>query len=134
MEIAIDISLSLSSDPVQVCFCFNADQNNDCSRQHYTEVKKGQTFKLSVVAVDQIGQPVSATIQTSLHFTESGLAEGQQAKIIPAECTNLTFNVVSPNKSESLSLYGSDGPCKDTELSSAAVEIHFLPCSCPIGL
>ena len=73
MEIVIDANLSLSSDPVRVCLCFNADQNNDCTHQHYTEVKKGQTFRLSVVVVDQIGQPVSATIQTFLHFTESGL-------------------------------------------------------------
>ena len=89
---------------------------------------------LTVVAIDQIGQPVRATIQTSLHFTESGLAEGQLARKVPAECTNLTFNVVSPHKSENLSIYALDGPCKDAELSSAVVEINFLPCSCPIGL
>ena len=125
---------SASSDPVQVCLCFNADRNNECTHQHYTEVKKGQTFTLPVVAVDQVGQPVSATIQTSLHFTESGLAEGQLAREIPTECTNLTFNIISSHKSENLSLYASDGPCKDAELSRATVDIHFLPCSCPIGL
>ena len=124
----------ISSDPVRMCLCFNDDQNNDCTHQHYTEVKKGQTFTLPVVAVDQVSQPVNATIQTSLHFTESGQAEGQLAREIPAECTDLTFNIVSPHKSEKLSLYASDGPCKDAELSSAKVEIHFLPCSCPIGL
>ena len=124
----------ISSDPVQVWLCFNVDQHNDFTHQYYTEVKKGQTFTLPVVAVDQVGQPVNATIQTSLHFTESGLAEGQLAREIPAECTNLTFNIISSHKSENLSLYASDGPCKDAELSSAAVEIHFLPCSCPIGL
>ena len=136
MEIMIDTNLSVSSDPVRMCLCFNADQNNtnDCTHQHYTEVKKGQTFTLSVVAVDQNGQPVSATIQTSLYFTENGLGEGQLARKIPAECINLTFNVFSPHVSENLSLYASDGPCKDTELSSAKIEIHFLPCSCPIGL
>ena len=134
LEIVIDANLSVSSDPVLVCLCFSGDQNNDCTHQHYTEVKKGQTFTLPVVAVDQIGQPVSATIQTSLHFTESGVAEGQLAREIPAECINLTFNIVSPHKSENLSLYALDGPCKDVELSSAVVEIHFSSCSCPIGL
>ena len=134
LETMIDTNLSVSSDPVRVCLCFNADQNNDCPHQHYTEVKKGQIFTLPVVAVDQVGQPVSATIQTSLHFTKSGLAEGQLAREIPAECTNLTFNIISPHKSENLSLYALDGPCKDAELSRATVEIHFLPCSCPIGL
>ena len=134
IEIVIDTNLSVSSDPVQVCLCLGADQNNDCPHQYHTEAKKGQTFTLPVVAVDQVGQPVNATIQTSLHFTKSGLAEGQLARKIPAKCTNLTFNVVSSHDSESLSLYASDGPCKDAELSSATVEIHFLNCSCPIGL
>ena len=133
-EFEASANLSVSSNPVRVCLCFNADQNNDCPHQHYTKVKKGQAFTLPVVAVDQVGQPVNATIQTSLHFTESGLAEGQLAREIPAECTNLTFNVVSPHKSENLSLYALDGPCKNAELSSATVEIHLLPCSCPIGL
>ena len=134
MDIVIDANLSVSSGPVRVCLCFNAYQNNDCRYQHYTEVKKGQTFTLPIVAVDQVGQPVSAIIQTSLRYTESGLAEGQLARRIPAECTNLTFNIVSPHESENLSLYASDGPCKDVEFSSAVEEIHFLPCSCPIGL
>ena len=129
-EIVIVANISVSSDPVRVCICFNSDQKNDCTHQYYTEIKKGR-----IVAVDQIGQPVSATIQTSLHFTESGLAKGQLAREIPAECTNLIFNVVSSHKSESLSLYASDGPCKDAEFSSATVKIHFLPCSsCLIGL
>ena len=130
----INTNLSVSSDPVRVCRCFNADQNNDCDHQYYTEIKKGQTFTLSVIAVDQNGQPISATIQTSLHFTESGLAEGQLARRIPAKCTNLTFNVVSRHVSENLSLYASDGPCKDAEFSRATIQINFLPCSCPIGL
>ena len=116
-----------SSQPAQVCFC---SSNKDSP----VRIKKGETFTLSVVAVDQIGQPVSATIQTSLHFTESGLAEGQLARKRPAECTNLTFNVASPHNFEILTLYASDGPCKDADLSRRTVEIHFLPCSCPIGL
>ena len=54
-----------------------------------SSVKKGEPFTLSVVAVDQIGRTVSAThtIQIALYFTESGLAEGQLARKIPAECT-----------------------------------------------
>ena len=61
-------------------------------------VKKGETFKVSLVAVvnDQIGSPVRGVIQTSLNFTESGLAEGQLTREIPGECTDLTFNIVSP--------------------------------------
>ena len=119
----------VSSLPVQVYLCTSIDPN-----QSNIAIKKGQTFTLSVVAVDQVGQPVNATIQTSLHFTESGLAEGQLARNIPAKCTNLTFNVLSPHSSENLTLYALDGPCRDADLSTTTIEIQFLPCSCPIGL
>ena len=122
----------MSSLPVQVCLCTSTEHN--CTNHSSIAVKKGETFTLSAVAVDQIGQPVHATIQTSLHFTESGLAEGQLARTIPAECTNLTFNVLSPHNPESLTLYASNGPCRDADLSRRTIEIHFLPCSCPIGL
>ena len=46
----------------------------------------------------------------------------------------MTFNVFSPHKSERLSLYASDGPCQDADLSTGTVEVYFLPCSCLIGL
>ena len=131
-EVLVDTNLSISSDPVRVCLCINDE--HDCTHQSHLKVKKGETFTVSLVAVDQIDQPVNATIQTSLNFTESGLAEGQLAREISAECTDLEFSVISPNNSENLTLYALDGPCKDADLSTRTIEIHFLPCSCPIGL
>ena len=125
-------NLSIASGPVRVCFCINDGHN--CTHQSYIEVKKGQTFTKSLTAIDQIGQPVDAIVESSLSFADSGLAEGQLARAIPPECTDLTFNIVSKHTSESLTLYASDGPCKDVEFSRATVEIRFLPCSCPIGL
>jgi hypothetical protein len=122
---------SVSSLPINVCLCSNEHIN--CADKHHVEVKKGKTFTLSVVAVDQIGRIVNGAIQTSLNFSESGLAEGQLTRDIHAECTDLTFNVVSPHSSEQLILYASNGPCKDAELSTSKIEIQFLPCSCPIG-
>ena len=130
-EVLVDTNLSISSDPVRVCLCINDE--HDCTHQSHLKVKKGETFTVSLVAVDQIGQQVNATIQTSLNFTGSGLAEGQLAREIPAECTDLEFSVFSPNNSENLTLYALDGPCKDADLSTRTIEIHFLPCSCPIG-
>ena len=130
-EVLVDTNLSISSDPVQVCLCIKDE--HDCTHQSHRKVKKGETFTVSLVAVDQIGQPVNATIQTSLHFTGSGLAEGQLARKISAVCTDLTFNVVSPHNSENLTLNALDGPCKDADLSKKTIKIHFLPCTCPIG-
>ena len=132
-------NVSISSGPVRVCFCTNnfSSSMHDCidqDRKLSKEVKKGEAFTVSLVAVDQVGQPVNATIQASLSLAESGLGEGQLAKNISAECTDFTFNVVSPHDTETLALYASDGPCRNVELSRATVEIKFLPCSCLIGL
>ena len=126
-------NVSISSGPTRVCLC-TGDILHDCTSQRHSKVKKGEMFPVSLVAVDQVGQPVSATIQASLNSTESGLAEGQLTKKISSECTNLTFNVVSPHDSETLVLYASDGPCGNVTLSRATVEIHFRPCRCPVGL
>ena len=130
-EVLVDTNLSISSDPVRVCLCIKDE--HDCTHQSHRRVKKGETFTVSLVAVDQIGQPVNATIQTSLSSTGSGLAEGQLARKISAVCTDLTFNVVSPHNSENLTLHALDGPCKDADLSKKTIKIHLLPCSCPIG-
>ena len=131
-------NVSISSGPVRVCFCTNFSSSmHDCTdqdRKLNKEVKKGEAFTVSLVAVDQVGQPVSATIQASLSSAKSGLGEGQLAKNISVNCTDFTFNVVSPHDCEILALYASDGPCRNVELSRATVEINFLPCSCLIGL
>ena len=126
----------LSSDPVKVCLCTDYKYNNiiSCSHQLHIEVKKGEAFNVSVVAIDQVEHPVDAIIHATLTFSHGGLSEGQMTNEIQGECTNLTFNVVSPHKKEILILYALDGPCKDADLSRRVVKIEFLPCSCPLGL
>ena len=137
-ELSSATNTSISSLPVRVCLCTNNEHDiGKCNNKTSIEVKKGHEFTLSVVAVDQVGQPVDAIIQAALRFTKrakSGLVEGQPTRDIISRCTNLTFNVVSSQRSEILTLHALDGPCKDVELSVTAVKIHFLPCDCPIGL
>ena len=46
---------TLASDPVRVCFCVN--NQHDCSYQHSSvNVRRGETFLVPVVAVDQINR------------------------------------------------------------------------------
>ena len=125
-------SSSISSLPARVCLCTNSQP--DCSYQKiYHTIKKGQSFSVIVSAVDQVGHLVGGTIQSILRFNGSGLAEGQLTRAIPAQCTELTFNIVSPQTREVLSLYASNGPCNDEEFSTLKLNIGFLPCSCPLG-
>ena len=130
-EVSIATNISISSSPVKVCLCIKNELN--CSHQAHKKVKKGETFKVILVAVDQVEHPVDAIIHASLKFPQSGLSEGQLTTEIQGKCTDLTFNVVSPHKYEKLTLYASDGPCKDAVHSNRVIEIQFRPCSCPIG-
>ena len=131
-NISATTTISISSGPVRVCLYVNGV--DDCLHHHQYYVRKGEAFMVLLAAIDQVGHPVSATIQASLSSAEGGLDEGQLARNISAKFTNITFNVISPHDSETLALYSSDGPCGNVELSKATIKVNFLPCSCPIGL
>ena len=124
---------SISSRPVKVCLCMDNNKHN-CTHDGRIEVKKGETFNVSLASIDQINHPVDGLIHASLNFTESAVASGQATREIPAKCTNLKFNVFSPHSTEKLTLYALDGPCRDVNLSKISIDINFLPCSCLIGL
>ena len=126
-------NLSISSGPVKVCHCDNEEYDCELNYTLSKAVRKGEVFTVSVVAVDQVSRRVNATIQSSLTHSESGLAEGQLSREIRDKCTDLSFSITSTQRQEELSLYASDGPCKDADLSILTYYIQFQPCECPIG-
>ena len=131
-HIITEFDTSISSRPVKVCLCINNKHN--CTHQRHIKVKKGESFNVSLASIDEIDHTVNGIIHVSFKSPGSAVASGQATRDIPAECTNLTFNVFSPYNSEQLILYALDGPCRDVTLSTLSLNIHFLPCSCPIGL
>ena len=127
-NIAMD---SIASPPVRVCFCDN-ESEPDCSYQPPPiKVKKGETFKVSLVAVDQVNHSVEANIISSLAHG-GGFSEGQQTQSVGRNCKDLTFNVFSQRDYESINLYA-DGPCGSSKPSIRKLDIQFLKCTCPIG-
>ena len=124
-------SESIASPPVRVCFCDN-ESEPDCSYQRPPiKVKKGETFKVSLVAVDQVNHSVEANIISSLAHG-GRFSEGQQTQSVGRICTDLTFNVYSQRDYEVINLYA-DGPCGSSQLSIRKLDIQFLDCTCPIG-
>ena len=123
---------TVSSDPIQLCFC--RDNLPNCTIQRkFVRAKKGKVFTISLVAIDQVNHTVNATIRSSLSSTLGGLGEDQSSQTITDSCSNVKFSVFSPlNMSETLILYA-EGPCKDAKLSQSEVDITFLPCTCPVG-
>ena len=123
---------SVASLPVRVCFCSDVGQVG-CSYQHPTiRVKKGETFTVSLVAVDQVNHTVEAEIVSSLSSSAGGFGEGQQTQMVKRRCTDVLFNVFSPFMSETINIYA-DGPCGSALLSTNHLTIHFMDCTCPVG-
>ena len=122
---------SVSSGPVQVMLCNNS-VHMDQSTVH---IKKGGPFKVYALAMDQVGNPVNATIHSSV-VTESRvgrLKEGQTEQTVGNQCTQLEYKVFSQDSSAQLELYA-DGPCTNLGISRKVINITFLPCICAIGL
>ena len=120
----------ISSDAVRVCFC---QAKPNCSYKPPTiSVMKGEEFNVSVIAVDQVDQPVEATISVALS-SKYTLAEGQLQQNVTLNCTNLTFKISSLYDSINLSLYAETGPCRSGGISVNTVKVNFKTCTCPIG-
>ena len=123
---------SITSLPVKICYCNNQMQP-DCNYEPPTiQVKKGEGFTISLVAVDQVENAVDANITSFLFSSEGGFSEGQQIQNTSKLCTNLKFNVFSPLDSEMIGLYA-EGPCGNSERVVRYVHIIFTNCTCPIG-
>ena len=123
---------SISSPPVKVCFC-TIKGEPDCHYHPPTfQVKKGETLRVSVAAIDHVNRLSDAIIISSLSSTDGGFDEGQISQTVKSKCSNLTFNVFSPHDSESVTL-AADGPCRSSSSSTKKFHILFSNCTCPIG-
>ena len=128
----IDTS-SISSNPVRICFCVVNDFMPSCSYQPTpVRVKKGEEFTISLAAVDQVNHTLDAVVHSYLDSEKGGIGSGQLIQQTGTNCTNVTFSVTSPYDKETIIMYA-DGPCKDCSRSLRKLEVHFAPCSCPIG-
>ena len=129
-----EIKSEISSQPVRVCFC--RDNQPDCSYQPATMfVRKGESFTVSLVAVDQVNNTIPSSIIHTMLSPEAGLGEGQSVQVTnnitaAGKCSELTYNIFSPNDFERLALFA-EGPCKDIGESTSPIDVHFIPC--PIG-
>ena len=120
---------SVSSYPVRVCFCHN--NQPDCTYvPPMMFKKKGKTFRVSVVAVDQVNNVIPNSIVHSVLSSQSGLSAGQSIQYTGDSCTELKYTIMSQNSSEKITLYA-EGPCKDLGISATNFNITFKPC--PIG-
>ena len=125
---------SITSSPVRLCSCTSTIKTNCNSEMLNRTVKKGESFDVSLVAVDQVNRTVpNVMIYSSIKYAESGLGKGQMIQMTNNNyCTKLSFNVYSPSSSELLTLYA-NGPCRNASMSQIKINITFSLCTCPTG-
>ena len=83
--------------------------------------------------MDEVSHLISASIHSRLRSTDGGLESGQDIQNTSKTCTELSFNLFSPNDEEKLIMFA-EGPCKSSTQSRQQLTIHFTACdSCPIG-
>ena len=125
----------ISSDGIPK-FC----SDNVISRNHShptVSINKGELFTVSVVVVDQVQNPVNATVTSSLS-SESGNGHfkgGQVKQQVRNQCTELEYNVYPQDSSAQLHIHlYADCPCGyNIEVSKLTLNLTFLSCECPVG-
>jgi predicted outer membrane repeat protein len=122
---------TVSSGPVRVCPCKNGEP--DCSKQQQSiQIRRGDGVVISIVATDQVNQPVTAVIQSS--FNDTALPESQTIRQIGSNCTTVDYDVSFPNVGETHQLIiFAEGPCDDKGISKFVVDVEISSCVCPLG-
>ena len=128
-----DVKEIISSDAVRVEFCLNNVISPNYSHPNVS-IKKGEMFTVSLVAVDQVGNPLNATMINSFQSRSGNgrLKAGQVEQQVGDQCTELEFNVYSQDNSAQIHIHA-DGPCGDKGVSRKTLTVIFLPCTCPVG-
>ena len=124
---------TISSYPTHLCFCL--DGVPQCAYQPPKLLTlKGDVVTITIVVVDHVGNVIPGSIvHSSLSSGNGRFNDGQSLLVTNGSCTDLKYNIFSPDEYETLYLYA-EGPCNNTGKSLRYVDVEFLPCICPIGL
>ena len=117
-------SHEISSEPYQLCFCVKERWSN-CTDPKSIEIYPGQKFHLSLIALDQT--KTSVTTKVTAVSATSRLNSYQSLQKLKPGCSKLSYNLYSSNDTDQLILYP-DGPCRDTGLARAVVNVMFKQC------
>ena len=125
--------MSISSEPSTIKFCNRSNLHGQLFSNELT-VSRGATFRIPVIALDQVGSPVPATLRAYFTFSSgsnSDLAEGQSLQKIGAECTLLNYTVFSRIKTVDLYIYAEEGPCGPDPNPEVSMHIRIHLQECP---
>ena len=117
----------ITSKPYRLCICktFGTDIYCSTSRVIYTEVYRGQTFTVPLLARTQYG--IASTTVTAITSATARLGTHQTSQRKTEYCHRLPYTVYSTETHEQVELYP-DGPCRDTGLARVVIDVVLLPC------
>ena len=115
----------IASQPYQLCFCEDEHSYN-CSSIKNIEIHRGQKFNLHLLAIDQFKYSTPTQITAKVRGSAT-LKLNQSYQMLPQHCSLLSYNLYSTKDSEELVLY-IDGPCRDTGVAKAVINVTLLPC------
>ena len=124
-----NISRRITSKAVSVKFCQFQSKTS-----FSINIKKGEAFFVSVVALDQVNHPVKGSDSVSSHLSSSDCSVLEMNQYSQSDgCTNLSFNVYSLNDTETLYIYPKS-KCNYIDNSRVLrVNINFNECTCRMG-
>ena len=116
----------IESEPLRLCFCYNNSYHHDfdCNMKSI-EIQRGQELNVSLVAIGQ-GWSIIPTDITALG-KNIRFRHNQTLQITSRQCSSLRYSLYSNSNYGELELYP-NGPCRDTGLAKAVVQVTFLPC------
>ena len=115
----------ITSQPYRLCFCRKNIHRITCSQLKSIEIYRGQKFHVSLIAYDQT--KTSVTTEITVVSATSRLNSDQSSQTLEPGCLNLSYNLYSTQDTDQLILYP-DGPCRDTGLARAVVNVMFKKC------
>ena len=129
-------SNTITSEPTQLCLCIH-DAPICSQKLDSRDLEEGEKFNVSVMAVNQIGKAVAATINSSIQGPYR-LPADQTLRTIPAKCYDLDYEIftsqsTSQQQQFELSLYALEDPCGRTGISKLSISVHTKQCSCDPG-
>ena len=130
LQVGDDLTSVISSDPFQLCFCF--ENITDCSTSSVKfYVRRGQPFVVQVIALGQANGSVPTLIRAqfpSFSYPDSFLGNSAPIQESGKTCTELQYSVFSPQDSVELTVFA-NGPCRDIGDTSHSIRVNLLPCS-----
>ena len=117
----------ITSQPYQLSLCRRNHVHVNCSQVMLTNIQRGQWFPIHLLALNQLGDSISTVITAKVSYS-ARLKLNQGTQQLMHNWSNvLYYNLFSTEDTEELILYP-DGPCRDTGVARAVVNVIFLPC------